>query len=186
VRFISRDYLPELLESPVRGGMDRDVEMGDSGRAHFHDHEHVQDATAGRHGDKEIAGENGLRMVANKRRQNAVWPRPTWRRGYRRGLPSSGIWRRTVRGETRIPSFTGSSAAMRSSPQVGFSLAILAISLRSSTGTRGRPRGFDFHFTAAESLADATGSKCPASRWSKLLATKTAWKALPGSSGWHH
>jgi len=28
---------------------------------------------------------------------------------------------RTVRGETKIPSFTESSAAMRSSPQVGYS-----------------------------------------------------------------
>ena len=34
---------------------------------------------------------------------------------------------------------------MRSSPQVGFSLAISTISFCNSAGTRGRPRGFDFH-----------------------------------------
>ena len=34
---------------------------------------------------------------------------------------------------------------MRSSPQVGLSRAISTISFCSSAGTRGRPRGFDFH-----------------------------------------
>jgi len=34
---------------------------------------------------------------------------------------------------------------MRSSPQVGFSLAISTISFCNSAGTRGRLRGFDFH-----------------------------------------
>src|SRR4029077_16309352 len=38
-----------------------------------------------------------------------------------RGSLSCGQYARTVRGETRIPSFTESSAAMRSSPPVGFS-----------------------------------------------------------------
>ena len=74
VRFLSRDYLPELLKSPVRGGMGCGVEMRDSARAHFHDHEEVQDAKAGRQGDEEIARENSLCMVANKRH-------PTLRRG---------------------------------------------------------------------------------------------------------
>src|SRR6266545_3621621 len=55
VRFLSRDDLPELRKSPLCGGMDGDVEMSDSARAHLHDHEHVQDAKADGHGDEEIA-----------------------------------------------------------------------------------------------------------------------------------
>jgi hypothetical protein len=39
-----------------------------------------------------------------------------------------GMYFLTVRGETRIPSFTNSSLAVRSSPQSGFSVAILRIS----------------------------------------------------------
>src|SRR2546426_12659058 len=50
------------------------------------------------------------------------------------------MYRRTVRGETAIPSFSLSSAAMRSSPQVQFAAAISAISRRSSGGIRGGPR----------------------------------------------
>ena len=45
----------------------------------------------------------------------------------------------TVRGETRIPSLTNSSLAIRSSPHHGFSAAILRIRLRSSAGIAGRP-----------------------------------------------
>ena len=71
---------PELLERPVRRGMGGEVEVTDSARTHFHDHEDVQDSKARRHGDKEIAGEKGWRVIANKRR-------PTLRRG-----ALSGSW----------------------------------------------------------------------------------------------
>jgi hypothetical protein len=47
---------------------------------------------------------------------------------------------RMVRGDTRRPSFSRSSLAMRSSPHEGFSRAIRRISVRSSTGRGGRPR----------------------------------------------
>ena len=50
----------------------------------------------------------------------------------------------TVRGETRIPSFSCNSLAMRSSPQVGFSAAISRIRSRRFLGKRGLPVGFDF------------------------------------------
>ena len=49
------------------------------------------------------------------------------------------MYLRTVRGETRIFSFTSSSLAMRSSPHSGFSCAILRINARNSTGFGGRP-----------------------------------------------
>jgi hypothetical protein len=65
----------------------------------------------------------------------------------RRGLAPgpADMYRRTVRGETRIPSFTSSSEAIRSSPQVRFAAAMSAINRRSSAGSGGRPPGDDFH-----------------------------------------
>ena len=45
----------------------------------------------------------------------------------------------TVLGETRIPSLTSNSFAIRSSPHNGFSAAIRRIRLRSSGGIGGRP-----------------------------------------------
>ena len=45
----------------------------------------------------------------------------------------------TVLGETRMPNFTKSSLAMRSSPHKGFSFAIRRMSRRSSSGMGGRP-----------------------------------------------
>src|ERR1700757_934810 len=55
------------------------------------------------------------------------------------GSLSCGQYARTVRGETKIPSFTDSSAAMRSSPQVGFSCTMRTISWRRFSGIRGLP-----------------------------------------------
>src|SRR5262249_31339815 len=65
------------------------------------------------------------------------------RSGVRAGPPSRRSFS-TVRGETRIPSFSFSSLAMRSSPQVAFSAAISRIRRRRSLGRRGRPMGLDF------------------------------------------
>ena len=59
------------------------------------------------------------------------------------GLFLRRMYRRTVRGETVSPSFTRSSAAMRSSPRVRFAAAMSAIGCCSSDVMRGRPRGFD-------------------------------------------
>src|SRR6516164_9467358 len=60
----------------------------------------------------------------------------------------TGLWSRrylpTVRGETRMVSFSFNSLAIRSSPQVGFSAAISRISLRRSLGIPGLPGSRDF------------------------------------------
>lgn len=58
-----------------------------------------------------------------------------------RGCPAGnfGMYLWIVLGETRMPSFTKSSLAIRSSPQMGFSCAILRISARNSREIRGRP-----------------------------------------------
>src|SRR5467141_4124925 len=49
------------------------------------------------------------------------------------------MYLRTVRGEIRIPSFSKSSLAIRSWPQVGFSEAMRRIKPRRSAGIIGRP-----------------------------------------------
>jgi hypothetical protein len=48
-------------------------------------------------------------------------------------------YRPTVRGDTVSPSFSRSSSAIRSSPQVGFARAMVTISRRRSGGIGGRP-----------------------------------------------
>jgi len=53
--------------------MGGDIEMSDSACTHFHDHEDIQDTEAGRDSGEELAGQNGLCMVANE-------GRPTLRR----------------------------------------------------------------------------------------------------------
>src|SRR3954449_1724310 len=50
----------------------------------------------------------------------------------------------TVRGESRICSFSNSSSAIRCSPQVGFSAAKRRIKFLTSAVTRGLPTGLDF------------------------------------------
>ena len=93
------------------------------------------------------------------RSASGTWPRwqrrghkPGWRpRGSSGTLTNAGPcvagWKaisactlRTVRGETRIPSLSISSLAIRSSPHRKFSFAILRIRARSSPGIGGRPR----------------------------------------------
>jgi len=69
------------------------------------------------HHDEEVASHNGLGMISYERH----------------------------RGETRMRSLRSNSAAIRSSPHVGFSRAILWISFCTSSRNRGLPRGLDFH-----------------------------------------
>src|SRR5579872_7013207 len=58
--------------------------------------------------------------------------------------PRLGQYFFTVRGDTRIPSFSDSSSATRSCPQVGLLLAISTINRRMSFGNGGLPPR-DFH-----------------------------------------
>jgi hypothetical protein len=55
----------------------------------------------------------------------------------------AGMYRRTVRADTRILSLTRSSAAIRSSPHVA--AVIVAMSCRRSVGIGGRPGARDFN-----------------------------------------
>ena len=87
----------------------------------------------------------------------------------------NGMYRRTVRGESVRPSFTRSSAAMRSSPQVWSFAVISAMSRCTSTGMRGRARGRDFRrqrrrkdsiTVTAERATTTTRASCPPNRLS--------------------
>jgi hypothetical protein len=109
VRMAARQGLTELLECPLACRMRRDVVMKDLSRPQFHDHLYIEDAESGGHYDEEITDH---RCCGS---------------GFRLGPPAVR-YLCTVRGETRIPSFSFNSLAMRSSPQVGFSAAIFRIS----------------------------------------------------------
>src|SRR3569833_2565282 len=61
-----------------------------------------------------------------------------------RGAGRCLLFLATVRGESRICSFSNSSSAMRWSPQVGFSAAKRRIKFLISAVTRGLPTGLDF------------------------------------------
>jgi len=85
---------------------------------------------------------------------------------------------RTVRGETRMPSLRASPAAIRVSPQVGFSRTISTIRSLRSLGSFGRhPR--DFHRHKSWKARGANGSESPVSpprahRARETSPTKTA------------
>ena len=137
VRLVARHDHPKLLCGPLRCRMRRHVPIHDASCADFEDHEHVEQA--------EVAVTTTKKSLASTARAwfrtnvlHACVPRPA--RGGR-----DGIYRRTVRGETRMPSFTRSSAAIRSSPQVRLASAMVAFNARSSAGIAGRPGLLDFH-----------------------------------------
>ena len=111
--------------------------MKNSTGAQFHHHEHIKGAEAGRHDDEEVAGHDRFGVMVNEREPTLVWTG----RAHRAPLRS---YFSTIRGETRIPSFSFNSLAMRLSPQVGFSAPISRISCRSCLGRRGLPASFDF------------------------------------------
>src|SRR5262245_52848207 len=136
-RFARHDHA-ELLRRPVRRRMLGDVPVQNSPRSDLHDHEHVEKLEASRHGHKEVAGEHGACMISRERA-----PRLGTRAILRSG--TGAHIRRTVRGETRIPSFTKSSEAIRSSPHMRLAAAISAINRRRLAGTCGRPGGLDSH-----------------------------------------
>src|SRR5262245_58922724 len=87
----------------------------------------------------------------------------------RRGLSRhDSMYRLTVRGETRIPSFTRSSAAIRSSPHVRLATAIVLISRCRSAGIGGRPGARDFQRHQPESLLVPTDQRLRLDRRQQL------------------
>ena len=132
VRMIKRQKLAELLNRPFGSGMAGHVHIENASRTDFHSDEDIQDAERCSYRHEKIAGE-WLRTKVVQR-----WLELP------RGLPRFR-YLPTVRGETRMPNFSDSSLAIRSSPHVGFSRAIRYTKSRRSFGSGGRPRLRDFH-----------------------------------------
>jgi hypothetical protein len=72
---VARQRLPKLLQSPFRLRMRRDIVVHDSACSDFHDQEKVEDAKRGRHDNEEIAGHDGLGVVADEGHPTLLWVR---------------------------------------------------------------------------------------------------------------
>jgi hypothetical protein len=66
VALFAVDGLPKLLQGPRCSGMGSNIEVDESSRGYLHDDKHIDDPKACRYGDKEIASQHGLRMIADK------------------------------------------------------------------------------------------------------------------------
>jgi hypothetical protein len=113
IRMVARKRLPELLQGPLRRGMGGYVVMQNPSCSQFQDHEYIKDTELAVITTKKSHAMITLAWLRTKVSQRCLGS------GVRRGPP----WRSyfsTVRGDTRIPSFSFNSLAMRSSPHVGF------------------------------------------------------------------
>jgi hypothetical protein len=90
--------------------------MQQPARAMMDHHQHMEQPEGRRHRDEEIIGDDCLGVVAQERGPTLI---AAW---VARGR--FGMYLRTVRGETRRPSLSNSSLAIRSSPHSGFYVAI--------------------------------------------------------------
>ena len=134
VGVIAWDGFSKLLQGPGCSRMGRNIALQDAATSHFHHHEHIQHAESSRGRRQEISDYDALAWLQTNVRQcceDVLLP-PL-------GSICCGQYARTVRGETKIPNFTDSSAAMRSSPQVGFSCTMRTITWRRFSGIRGLP-----------------------------------------------
>jgi len=66
VGMVSRNRFAELLESPRRGRMRRDMGMQDAARGMLHDDEHLEEPKGCCDHHTEITGHDGLGMIAHK------------------------------------------------------------------------------------------------------------------------
>ncbi len=64
---IARDRFAKLLQGPGRRCMCGDVAMHDASCPALHQQEHIESSEPGGHYDQEIAGDDGLGVIANKR-----------------------------------------------------------------------------------------------------------------------
>src|SRR5215472_17707542 len=111
IGMIARKCLAELLQRPFRSRMSGHVVVADTTASDLHQQEYVQVSKSGCDHDEKSQATMTLAWL---------WPKVSQRcfgSGVRTGPPSRRYFS-TVRGETRMPSFSCSSSAMRSSPQV--------------------------------------------------------------------
>src|SRR5215831_2267743 len=148
IGMIARKCLAELLQRPFRSRMSGHVVVEDTTASDLHPHEYVQVSKSGCDHDEKVTGHDDLGMVVDEGQPALFRIRRTYRATVSQVLPM-------VRGETRIPSFSCSSWAMRSSPQVVFSAAISRISRRISFARRGLPWVWISNPRTAAILCDA-------------------------------
>ena len=65
---IAWDCFTKLLHSPFGGWVRGEIAVPDAPRPDFHEKENIQGSEPSGHHDQEIAGHDGLRVVADKRR----------------------------------------------------------------------------------------------------------------------
>src|SRR6184192_3462244 len=91
----------------------------------------------------------------------------------------------TVLGDTRIPSLTNTSLAMRSSPHRVFSIAIRRMNCRSSTGMEA-----DLVATCnartVDNPLDASAQPSQAGRQARTIASHITGRAKQGLAEWRH
>lgn len=66
IGMIERRELTELLGGPLRRGMRGHIRVKNPPRTDLHCNEDVQDAERSGHGNEEVAGNNGIRMIPHK------------------------------------------------------------------------------------------------------------------------
>jgi hypothetical protein len=136
---ITRNRFAKLLQGPGPRWMRGDVAMHDAPCPDLHQEEHLESSEPGGHYDQEIAGDDGLGVIANKRPPVLrTGPRVASSLRFRR--PIGAHWaRRNI--DTQLHRKLRCHARLA---QVGFSCAP-TMSLRMLSGSRGRPAR-DFHF----------------------------------------
>ncbi len=58
--------LPKSRQGPSCAGIGSDIEVDKSSRGCFHGHKHIDDLKARRYGNREIASQHGLRVIAQE------------------------------------------------------------------------------------------------------------------------
>jgi hypothetical protein len=137
---VRRYSFAQLLEGPGGGSMRGHVEVNNSARSVFHDHQQVKQPESRARDGAEITSDDGRRVILQKGGPALiVAPVATAWRGGR-------LWQvfPDRAGETRRPSFSNNSFAMRSSPTgdshappCGSKLGVPAESVANQLGTSG-------------------------------------------------
>ena len=68
IRVVGRNRFTKLLKGPLRRRVSRHIAVQQPPGAVFHDHKDIEQAEGGGHSNTEVASDDGLGMIANKRR----------------------------------------------------------------------------------------------------------------------
>ena len=114
------DSFAKLLQCPCRCWVIGNIGMYQFSRFNLYDYKHIEKLECRCNHGQKITGNDCLGMIGHEGGPALIATRlSAW---------ALGMYFRTVRAETRIPSLSKSSLAMRSSPQDGLLTAISRIS----------------------------------------------------------